>query len=485
MYKFIVKIVSTFIILFAPLSASEESFVEKIQLTVDALSSEKDLVWKKFDLLETPLVITFSNEHIYAFGLKKNHAAWQEKKIGNSAVLFSEKDHWNLKEIAMQDQFLLDGQKVFVFRIDEETNPNTFVERPILVLVHELFHRYQFGHFERLRDVGQYADSLNIENLALIHLEERILIDFVTAEETDKLNILKNYMAVHQARSKIISPSSLNWEYFQQMMEGLADYASIQTFKTFPVIPGFSEKKHLFHLFSGYVHSQDPQELAVKWRHYGVGAMVGFALDFLNVQDWKERVETGEAQGIILKEALALKDEEVFDRLELMKTLYGYDAIFLNIEQNVNDFEKKLENYLAAYEAEKGIVAHIGRPFDASINGGGSNYGIFHLQDGNTMLVKDRSFSSTADNLWEIEFKDVPLFFQDKAGDRIVKVDPDLKLLVDGVSYSAKELIETKAPLSFESIYWDCSTSRFKSSGRTGELYFNEEGFFVNFYKRD
>lgn len=480
--KLFIKALTVLTILCTSLFSSEESLIKKIHSTVTVLSSEKGHVWKDFDLLETPLVITFPNGHVYAFGLKTNNLKWQTKQIENATFLFSDQDHWNLSQIAMQDKFLIDGQEAFVFRIDEDKNPANFKERPILVLVHELFHRYQFSHFEGVKDIGQYADGLNIENLALIHLEERILTDFIMAEESDKLDILKNYMAIHEIRSRIINPSSLNWEYFQQMMEGLADYTSIQTFKKFQVLENFSDKHHLNHLFTGYIHSKDPQELAVKWRHYGVGAMIGFSLDFLHVENWKDRVEKGEPQGVILKEALFLSETEKNHRIGHMKALYDYDLVFSKMEQKVNSFQEMLESYLSEYDAEDGIIAHIGRPSGVNINGGGSNYGIFHLQDGNTMLLKDKSFSSSPDNSWEIEFKDIPLFFQDKAGDRIVKVDPDLQIMIDGIKHPAKKLMETKQTLFFDTIFWECETSRFKSTLRSGQIEFNSDGFFVNFF---
>lgn len=457
------------------ISAKEQQFVIKIRQTIDRLNNEKGLVWKDFDL-NCPIVVTFSKKHIYAFGLKSQNPLWQVK---NDGILFSDVDHWGVTAVAMQDKFLVDNEEAFVFSIDLNEE-NSFADRPILVLVHELFHRYQFAHFKRMEDIGYYSDKLNRENLSLIALEERILVDFLKIKKEYKLDVLKDYMAVNLKRQQIMNPSSVKWEQFQQVMEGLADYVSIETFDHFSILEKFDGHRHLQFTLSGYIYSEDAQELAVKWSHYGLGATLGKALDFLNVADWKAQIEEGKTQGQILKEVLELSDEEVNRRSNFAKEFYKYDEIAKEIDVKVTSFTEMVDGLMAGYESQEGVVAMIERPRDVGINGGGSSLGIYHLENGTTVSVKDKSFSSATDNSWKLELKEVPFLLQNGGGARIIKIDHHSKIVLDGKVYTLKELRQEKHKKSFKTLFWDCSTSVFESD-REGKLIVSHEGLEVIF----
>ncbi len=467
----------------AEISKKEAQFVEKISQTTDFLAHQNSAnkVWKSFDLSKTPVIVTFSNNNIYAFGLKNPSSAWQKKSIGKQNVLFSEIDHWGLNKVSMQAGFLVDGEEAFVFNIDESEGKG-LTERPIMVLVHELFHHYQFEHFKEPTEFGNYTDQMNIQNLSLINLEERILIDFLKVKEEYKLDMLKNYMAVNETRKQLIDPDSIRWERFQQVMEGLADYASIQTFNSFPIIPEFNAQKHLQYVLAGYIYSEDPQELAVKWRHYGVGATLGIALDYLKIKDWKEQIEKGdESQISILEKHVKLSDMEVQNRLAIVKQNYNYDEIEQELTGKVQSFQSMISDLMGDYQKQKGLIVTIQKPYDASVNGGGSSHGIFHLEDGLTVSVKDKSFSASTDNLWKIELKEIPFIFQDSSCSRILKVDDQLEIVLDGTSHTLESLKKPHHPIFFNSISWDDKTSSFESHDREGRLLYTEDGFFINF----
>lgn len=453
------------------ISLKESEFVRKIAQTVEHLHEQKGIVWKSYDLSDSPLIITFSNQHIYAFGLKSDHPAWEVKHIDHISVLYSQEDHWGITNISMQDKFVVDGQETFVFHIDENS-PNQFEDRPLLVLVHELFHRYQFGHFKPISYSGAYLDQYNIENLSLIQLEERVLIDFLKAKAQDKLERLKDFVAIHQTRIQMIDPLSIRWEEVQQMMEGLADYSSIQTFASFPILPRFDVNKYLQSTLAGYVYSQDPQELAVKWRHYGVGATLGVALDYLNVTDWKEQIEQGEtSQVALIEKAIKLSDVERNSRLDRIKNEYHYHEIFQDLTQKVENHKTKLGRLMNDYINQEGAVITLNRPRDITINGGGTSYGIFHLDEGITVSVNDTSFSSTTDDLWKLKVDEIPFLFQNGAGERILKVDHDLVLFLDDQPYSIDELKRQTDPIPFQTIAWSCKTSTFESHSRSGTIH--------------
>jgi|GEM_PF-2518247 len=486
MNKFVIFFITITVILFGsfgPLSSQEislkeKAFVLKISQTIHSLKNRSNTIWKNYNLSDTPVIVSFSNEHIYAFNLKSNNPAWKILDETETETLFSDTDPWGINKITMQDKFIVDGTETFVFRIDENEN-NGFADRPVLVLVHELFHRYQFANFKKSDDVGRYEDQSNIENLSMIELEERILIDFLKVPKNEKLEALKNFMAVNQARNQIISKASIKWERFQQVMEGLADYAATETFDTFPIIEKFDGEKHLQILLSGYIYSEDPQELAVKWRHYGVGAALGKALDFLKVSGWKDRVELGESQGSILEKSIVLSNTEIKKRLAQLKNRYKYTELKQNIEKKVNGFREMMEDLRLDYEAQDGFVVLIEKPYEISINGGGSTCGIFHLDYGMTVSVKDKSFSSSTDNTWKIELKEIPFLLQNRDGSRILKVDHELNMLLDGKAVSIQDLKSSKKERPFKTLSWDCQTSSFESVEREGHIICDDEGLSI------
>ena len=67
-------------------------------------------------------------------------------------------------------------------------------------------------------------------------------------------------------------------------MEGLADYVSFKTFDVLNVFDQYNANKKLQRMLEMYAKSPDITERAVKWRHYGVGAAMGYGLDFLQVK---------------------------------------------------------------------------------------------------------------------------------------------------------------------------------------------------------
>lgn len=485
MNKFVIFFVTLTISLFGSLisqeiSLKEQGFVRKISQTIHHLKDDNHTVWKSYNLSDTPIIVTFSNEHIYAFNLKSSNPAWKMIDELETPTLFSDTDPWGVNKITMQDKFDIDGVETFVFHIDENEN-NGFQDRPVLVLVHELFHRYQFANFDQSQDVGKYDDHSNIENLSMIELEERILIDFFKVPKAEKLEVLKNYMAVNQARNQVISESSIKWERFQQVMEGLADYTSIETFDTFPVIGGFDGDKHIQILLSGYIYSEDSQELAVKWRHYGVGAALGKALDFLEVPDWKNRIEQGESQGSILEKTIAIQNSEMKTRLVEVKNRYKYSMLKQKMEDKVNGFTQMMEELRQDYEAQEGFVVLIEKPHEVSVNGGGSTCGIYHLDYGMTVSVKDKSFSSSTDETWKIELKEIPFLLQNRDGARIIKVDHELSIILDGKKISLEDIKHIRDEIPFKTLSWDCSTSSFESVKRDGRIICDDQGLSVIF----
>lgn len=454
----------------AQVSPQESAYVERLSQTIDLLKEKQDQVWPGYDISLTPIVISFGNGHIYAFNLKSSNPAWEKKQINSKTILFSAEDPWGVSAVAMQDKFPMEGEEVFAFNVGLMQKNGSQDYLPLLVIVHELFHRYQFNEFLEDRAGLDYQDRTNIENLALINVEERILIDFLQAEDSEKLEHLKNFVAIHKIRTSSMHASSVNWENNQQRMEGLADYVSIKAQDAFAIIPGFSGQGHISTVLEGYVKNPDVAEFAVKWRHYGVGAALGYGLDYIHAENWKEKVEkNGMDLASQLEEGIPMSSVEIYGRAWKAKQHYAYKTTKNEIAAREQSYQNNMTALIDGYKDQKGVVLEIERPRDVGINGGGNTGGIYHLPDGSTVSVNDSSVSASTDNLWKVEVRKMPYLFQ-KGNHRWMKVDEDATVVIDGESYPMKRLLENGVSMDFERISLKGASCDFESMERSGHL---------------
>ena len=156
---------------------TEEQVIQKVNQIIQATHSSKMReVWPGFDMTLSPTAIGFGNEHVYTFNLSSSNPVWQQKQIDGTDLLFSPQDPWNLTKTPFQAKFPLDGSTAYVFNMDQA---QAGARKPFHIFVHERFHSYQFEHFNTHREQGHYQDQLNVENLALVQLEEAALGDFL------------------------------------------------------------------------------------------------------------------------------------------------------------------------------------------------------------------------------------------------------------------------------------------------------------------
>lgn len=477
---------ATFVIHVPPLSAKntvsskissqEMEMIKQVTETVSALQQDKTGgVWPGYDLSTSPMVLTFNNGHLYAFNLKHPDSDWQQLSIGNTTVFFSDHDHWNIGGIHMHPEFPIDDEKAFVFHFDMmQADPYL----PFLVLVHERFHQHQFQHFAHDETTYKdgYKDHLNADNLALMQLEELILVDYLriqgtsNADTQNKMDVLKQFLAVHQARRAVMQPSSIHWEQLQQSMEGLADYVSAKMYDVNRILPGFYGEVHLLHIVQGYADDESISDRAIKWRHYGVGATIGFALDNLKVKGWKQQVqEHNVALDDLLAKALTLSDSEASQLVQKAKQKYVFKSIREKVVTQLTAYQNELASHLNNYQGIEGICVKLGRP-NISTSGGGSNRHLYYLADGSTLALEESSVNASMDNLWNVTFRDVPFVFQNNSGEREFKVEKDLVVKLDGETFRLKDLVAVGSEKSFSSISWEGRGTNFDSEHYSGKL---------------
>lgn len=450
------------------LSADEKQTIQSVnQLIQESHEKKAEAVWPGFDLTTSPILITFGNGHIYAFNLKSTNPQWKKITVAGIPVLFSETDHWGLSKSAMNPQFPIEGQNAYAFNLDQAEDN---IQKIFEILVHERFHRYQFEHFPMEHLKGNYLDDLNIDNLTLMQMEEMALANFFQASGDQKREFLLDFAAINQTRRAILKKASVRWEDHQQVMEGLADYVSFKIFDVLKIFDQYEGNNKLKTMLERYAQSPEISERAVKWRHYGVGAAMGYGLDFLQVKGWKHKVEKGASMTALMDQAVHLTPAEINERMGFVEVAYNVKAVREKVSRTVANYQKNMDDLAAAYDKLEGIPIQVGRPKKSSISGGGFTARTLYLADGSTISLQDTSMMTNVENTWCLELQEVPFVFQNYAGEREFKIELDLQVTLDGKIYALRDLVETQANLSFDKIELKGKSCRFTSVNASGVI---------------
>lgn len=437
-------------------------------------SEKMKQVWPGFNLCSKPFFITFHNGHIYAFNIKMHEGQWKRTEIEGMEIFYTDKDQWGITAAPMQFNFEIQGQEAFIFRLDMMTDP-AFL--PYFVMVHERFHVYQIDHFaseqnfESLEGGADYPEITNTENLALMQLEELVLLDFMKAlldgSSNEANQLLKTYISIHQKRQKLLQPNSITIEDRQQMVEGLADYASA---KNLDVFGYFGEKmghKHILQTMKNYTEEENISERAQKWRHYGVGASLAYALDFLQVPNWKKAIERNISLQSLVESRVSVSPNEALSLFQTASDRYNYPALIKDTKEKIESHQKMLQSHQDKFQKLPGIVINIQTPPDSGLSAGGYSKGVFSLTDGSMFSVEDTSKTSSADNRWILELRSMPYIFQTNDGFRRFKIQKDtLEVLVDGKVCRLEEM----RGIPFNQLTLKTSSCSFKSTQNKGYI---------------
>lgn len=419
----------------------EERYIETMVLTFQGFARQgSEPIWPNFHLTDQPAIFHFQNGHVYALGLNSSASLWEKLMIQQFPVLFCSKYFGSLPPL--QPAFPIERQRAFVISLDHGNDTGTpFL--PLLTFIHERFHIYQFRTFYKEKVVeAEIADYQNADLLAFVELEHRILTSFLQVNEPEiKLQYLKDYLAISHMRRQLIHPHSVKWEDHQQKMEGLADYVSVKAFQIFPYIPHFNAEEFLLKMRQkkngGVVTPQD----AMKGRHYFVGAVLGWALDFCEVKDWKWRIEKENISlQIMLENILAMNEEEMKKRCLILQETLDWIGIRKQIEQKLESERKEKEKIIQVFTAQEGVVIRMGTP-SGHMSSGGTHERIYQV-DRKKALVADTSIATSQDQAWTLRFHRIPLIFEEQNGDRMFKLHLHTPLQLNGKQMSLQEILE-------------------------------------------
>lgn len=462
-------ILSLLVLLFAKayaldLSQIPEGEIKRLELIADQFQKGHQEVWPTLDWKSSPIIATFESGHYFAFHLNSSDPAWNTLKIKGVEVQAASEDKWGLKGLHMQAWFEIEGKQAFVYRMNGKGEPID----DVIVMAHERFHRHQSEHFTTMERQGASQDHLVEDNLAWSAIEDELLREFLKAKERDRaLEAIKDFIAVNQMRRIALDEETVLWENGQLRMEGLADYVASKSFG--------GERALL-----GMHPDDDTQEEfiddMIKWRHYLAGAAIGYALDFLKAEDWKEKVQKGENLPDLLAKQMPLSKEERKMRLIQIQKRLNYKKRRKTASSKVGSYLQQLEDIESDYQKRKGTPLFIAHPH-LSISGGGSNEKMVHLREGGTVGLNDASVATTTDGLWKFETKNVSHLYMHSNGVREVKMEGEPAIRVDQVSLKRASMPQEYL---FNSVEIDAENVQFSSNKHPGILIADEWGVRVS-----
>jgi hypothetical protein len=155
-------------------------------------------------------------------------------------------------------------------------------------------------------------------------------------------------------------------------MEGLADYVGYKMMDVLHLAPHFDGHQELAKALKKEGEGENYSDHAIKWRHYTLGASLGYILDFLQVPGWKNRIEQGASLQDILNDSVKMSSQELENRFEKAKIVYGWKDILAKISKITSEFQNEMESFKSDYEKLKGVELSIGNP-GTGLSGSGSN----------------------------------------------------------------------------------------------------------------
>lgn len=436
-------------------------------------------IWPNYFLREHPLAIVFNSGHIYAFNLKNPSSVWEESSFSQQKVFFSSLDHWGLSRLQMQSDFSIDGESAFVFHFDLiKGNPL----EPMLNLLHDRFHIHQYQHFQNPHITANgYLDHFNVLNIAWMQIEEMILADFLNAQLDSersylhKASHLNDFIIVHRLRQRLLKPASIAWEAEQQRLQGTADYIALKSMERIWNLSTFSGVERLLASLEAPGLNEEILERTMVWRNHAVGAALCYALDFLEVPKWKERLsDENISLSLLLESIVEIKEEEMMPRIEKIKGRYTFDSVQTHIIQAMEEYGEEVAELMGEYAEMEGVEVEFCRREKEEKSREGSSLYTYYLNDGSALTLADTSTHRDKDSTWSLRTFGAPMVRKQLEGSFLLKLEEGAQVKIDGDILPLSTLVAQKSSRTFKELAIRGLHCEFHSIGSPGRLYIHD-----------
>lgn len=453
--------------------------IEEIKLALmleQVINEDKEDIWPSFSTNSKATIISFDSGTLYGYNLKSANSKWNPLEKSNKTY-FTDQDEEGIREIQTDPNFTLQDEKAFIFHFDWNNDKPI---KAIVTFLQENFKNYEKSNFNNSNTVkSHYIDHHNLENLVLMQIEEKILIDFLSTNE-QKLDLLKDFIAVNSFRRSLMQAPSVDWELYLQLKNGMATYVAVKYLEESKLISNFGHNSFLLAKLQKIAVNDEVFEKALKRRHYKIGAALGFALDSLQVPGWKIKAQQGESPVIILEEYLKLSPDQKMARVQDSKKRYKAEAIETHLREILNEYHEEINELLEQYETMDGIPITLQKPKHQKNNKESFMFN-YYLHDGTILTVADSSTYASANNNWVLKFKGMPIVQRHSSHKYSFKIENSLKLQLDGREIALADILNKDQTILFQnSISWKSKNSEFQS-GSGGTIAVSQGRILINF----
>lgn len=349
---------------------SELDYVKALAKTIQYEEQHSDAIWPGFHLNKHPIIMQFINQRrapVYAFQFNPKNAEWKSKTIENMQVYYRPDTYFStggyqFAFLTVEDQLAL----IFgVFIVDGDSN---YINREINAITSYLFKDYMRNgsHFP-IASIDHaaytYAGYNNMENVALSKLEHESVNDYLTKND---IQFLKNYLAIHQTRMKMLSPEDVKFEEALELATGTPGYVRAKTSTRSDQDYTKEALEHYPNKPSSYDSCASLTEFykirsCLTGNHYSfIDYAAGYALDKMAKPGWKIEAETqGMGFTSLLTQYYTMDQNEVDQRVQQAKNLYGYETKLATLQNTMKNDLESMKTQLTAYQQSPGSEVSI------------------------------------------------------------------------------------------------------------------------------
>lgn len=441
------------------LHANEDACIAQVAKTIHYVNTHPEEVWPGFKISNTPTLIHFrNNSHVYAFNFTPKTSKWEPVTIDNEIVNYSEKDNVGVK-LAEKPYATIDGQLVYIYRFDYCENPHD------VLMSNRIFVRKRFAYFlakeskfpaEALKYWRYMYDGFNNAlNVEYTYLEEEALKSYLASNDVEAI---KNYVAIHLTRTKTLAKDSLAYETTNNIRFGTSAYVSLKSLNLSPtdfsseVTKTYNEQMQC----PAYEDAHDIFRCLALGHFYIAGPAVGYALDKLNIPNWKSKAEnSGVSLDKMLLESIPMSSTEITERLEKSKKLYHFDVIKSAVEKSLSPYIQKMQKIVNEYNKSTGVIVNV-----KSKNCHLSDYTFGsdeNFDTNNKETIYTNFFGKTgcasAKTKSLIEFKKIPFLYKVcTIFHNRFKLPLDTKVIIDDKELNVKDIQTSDTQLLFHTL---------------------------------
>lgn len=187
-------------------------------------------------------------------------------------------------------EFAVGGGKAFLVRHRDSDKR----QRWFRLLVHELFHDFQHGQWERRAFPKRCRYPYeNMDNAFLARVEEKLVARLLRLlPHKDVSATALHYLAVRGRRLEgPVAKEVQQIEFWEELAEGTAKYVE----ELYAAAAGFSTLANATNREAAFFNKFRPKNLQ-KWKYYRTGLALSMAMDRVGIDDWKEAASKGVSQ---------------------------------------------------------------------------------------------------------------------------------------------------------------------------------------------